>query len=354
MVAVVLAVAGVSGCGATQKPSAVPEVLWPPPPEVPRFKLARVIKGEADYEPPAGWWRRTFLGARKPGELFELKQPFGIACHPAKRVVYVAERKQARIIAFDEDTKKVRFYGDAVGGKLGLVLGIAVDDAGVVYAVDQRSRRVYAYNVDGSLLRVYGQHEELKRPTGVAVDRARGRLYVADLGPQAIIVLDLATGSKVATWGKGGRGQGEFAFPGLLALDRRGNLLVADQMNFRIQVLSPEGAFVRALGGPGDRPGSFFRLKGVAVDSENRVYAVDEAFANVQVFQSDGQLLLFFGQGGDRPGEFRMPVGACVTPDDVIWVAEAMGSRIQGIRFLRNAHVPSRAPASQPASAPHP
>jgi DNA-binding beta-propeller fold protein YncE len=267
-------------------------------------------------------------------------------------VVYVAERRQHKIIAFDEATRKVRFYGDAVGARLGLIIGIAVDDQGVVYAVDQRARRVFAYNEDGSLARVYGQHDEFKRPTGVAVDRARGRLYVADVGYQAVVVLELGTGRRLAAWGKAGTGKLEFAFPGLLALDRDGNLLVADQLNFRIQVLSPEGAFVRAIGGPGDRPGSFFRLKGVAVDSENHYYAVDEAFANLQVFRSDGQILLFLGQGGPRPGEFSMPVGVCVSSDDVVWVAESTGSRIQGIRYLRNAHIPSRAPQSQPATAP--
>jgi DNA-binding beta-propeller fold protein YncE len=107
-------------------------------------------------------------------------------------------------------------------------------------------------------------------------------------------------------------------------------------MNFRVQVLDPEGEFQLAFGQPGNRIGYFSRPKGVAVDSEGHIYVVDAAFNNFQIFNPEGQLLLFVGQLGNTPGRFWLPAGAYIDGEDKLYVADQYNFRIQVFQYLRD------------------
>jgi DNA-binding beta-propeller fold protein YncE len=74
-------------------------------------------------------------------------------------------------------------------------------------------------------------------------------------------------GKFLKQWGKAGSGKSEFNNPHALALDAKGRLFVADRGNNRIQIFTPNGAFVadwRQFG----RPSGFY----IAGD---RLYAID-------------------------------------------------------------------------------
>ena len=79
---------------------------------------------------------------------------------------------------------------------------------------------------------------EFKTPYDVAIDDARGILYVADSQNQRIQMFDL-DGNFIAAFGSAGTGDGEFLDPRGLAVDSNGNLYVSDFAAHRIQVLSP-------------------------------------------------------------------------------------------------------------------
>jgi DNA-binding beta-propeller fold protein YncE len=55
-----------------------------------------------------------------------------------------------------------------------------------------------------------------------------------------------ATGHYLASWGTSGQGDGEFNRPSGVAVDREGNIYVADWGNERVQLLAPDGS-VRAM-----------------------------------------------------------------------------------------------------------
>jgi sugar lactone lactonase YvrE len=111
-------------------------------------------------------------------------------------------------------------------------------------------------------------------------------------------------------------------------------LYVTDTMNFRVQVFSPEGVFIRKYGELGASFGQLSRPKGVAVDSAGQVYVVDAAFANFQIFNRDGQLLLFVGQAGIQPGEFFLPAGMHIDERDRIYVVDQYNRRVQVFQYL--------------------
>lgn len=111
-------------------------------------------------------------------------------------------------------------------------------------------------------------------------------------------------------------------------------LVVADAMNFRVQVFDDAGMPVTIFGKKGDAAGDFARPRGVAVDSDGHLYVVDNQFENVQIFDRDGRLLMAFGHEGDQPGQFALPSGITIDTHDRIWIADSYNRRVQVFQYL--------------------
>jgi sugar lactone lactonase YvrE len=81
---------------------------------------------------------------------------------------------------------------------------------------------------------------QLRRPEGIAVDRD-GNLWVADYGRDRVVKL-APDGRLLLSWGGRGSGPGEFVGPKGIAIDpTSGRLYVADTGNARVQRLAPDG-----------------------------------------------------------------------------------------------------------------
>ena len=76
------------------------------------------------------------------------------------------------------------------------------------------------------------------------------------------------TGRFLRSMGRAGTGPGEFRTPHALAFDSKGNLVVADRQNHRIQLLSKNGTFLREFT-------DFSRVSGLAIDGRDVIYATD-------------------------------------------------------------------------------
>jgi len=122
---------------------------------------------------------------------------------------------------------------------------------------------------------------------------------------------------------------GQFNHPTHLALDASGALLVTDALNFRIQALSQDGAFLWKFGHQGNGSGDFAAPKGIAADAGGHYYVVDALFDLVQIFDQRGQLLLVFGERGEQPGQLMLPRGIFVSEQDKVYVADAYNHRVQ-------------------------
>ena len=79
-------------------------------------------------------------------------------------------------------------------------------------------------------------------------------------------------------------GEGEFHFPAAVALDRKGNVYVADTDNHRVQKFTPEGKFVSEWGEFRDAPGQLNVPLGIAVDASGNVYVSDSHNHRIQKF----------------------------------------------------------------------
>jgi DNA-binding beta-propeller fold protein YncE len=304
------------------------ETAWPPPPAQARIKWLREWRNRYDFEKPSAFL--TFLmGAEK---IEYLRRPEAVVADAAGNV-YAADPEWHIIFVFDQQNHTLRFIGEGV---LVTPVGLAIDNKrGLLYVADSRAAKVIAFNKDtGTIVQTLGDTGEFKNPSGLAYDEDRGRLYISDTQNNIVRVYD-SNGSPLFTIGKKGDDVGEFRLPTYLAVGRDGKLYVVDAFNFRVQIFDPDGRFIKKFGKLGDSSGQFSRPAGIGVDSDGDIYVVDTAFSNVQIFNGDGRLLLWFGHGGRKIGNFSLPVGLYVDKQDKIYVADSFNRRIQVFQYLK-------------------
>jgi DNA-binding beta-propeller fold protein YncE len=287
-------------------------------------------------------WLDKVTGTKTPEERQELHKPYGIATDSRGRI-YAADTDLKTVFVIDPVARLVERREGTTQAPMAMPAGVAVDAEDRLFVSDAQLRSITCFNPTGGVVARFGTNV-LGRPAGLAIDPQRSRLYVADAKESRIAVFNTKTFDLAGYFGtasKPGKSEnGTFASPTNVAVDRQGNLYVADTLNYRIQILSPAGKFLRAFGTQGDRPGEFIRPKGIAVDSEGHVYVADAEFNNFQVLSQEGQPLLAVGILGSAPGEFALIAGLHIDAHDRIYTTEMFIGRIQVFQYI-----------SQPASA---
>lgn len=191
------------------------------------------------------------------------------------------------------------------------VAAIAMPDGDWLIADGGGSGAVLRFSPSGRLIRQYGVRDRPYRPAGMLV--VGDELWVSNVLGHRIEVFETATGDHLRSFGERGAGDGQFGMPLGLAQTPTGDICVVDQLNSRVQILSPDGIYVSKVGGPGDIVGTFGRPKGVAVGDDGVMFVTDAASQRVHCFDSRGQPLMAFGEPGTGLGALSVPGGVCVT-----------------------------------------
>lgn len=174
---------------------------------------------------------------------------------------------------------------------------------------------------------------ELSSPTGIALDK-NGNIYVADTDNHSIQKFDKA-GTFLARWGGEPSSQeGQFYYPRGLAVGPDDVVYVADSGNNRVQKFDLEGNVQKAWGKfgfawRGADMGRFDVPWGLTTDQDGNVYVSDTSNSRIQKFQADGQPLLKWGRDGSFDGAFFFPRGVAVDFVGNIYVADESNNRIQ-------------------------
>lgn len=328
---------GLAGCAATSPQARVKseELVWPLPPETPRYKFVKALFSEDQIVPPPSGmssFRDNLLGKKRQAGR-QLKKPYAVHADKSGRV-FVADSGWGKVLVFDEKNKSFEVWGESGRGSLAKPLGITSDNHGQIYVSDAKRKRVVVFNQKGEFVRAMGRKGELQRPVGVAVDQRTGHAFVVDTGSHNIAVYN-RQGDLVRKIGKRGMQPGEFNFPTNIAIGNDGKLYVTDSMNFRIQILNNKGKALKQFGSNGDGKGQFVRAKGIDVDSQGNIYVVDAAFNNVQVFDPQGTLLMAIGGAGRKPGQFQLPAGMYIDEQDRLYIADQYNWRIQIFQFMK-------------------
>jgi DNA-binding beta-propeller fold protein YncE len=314
-------------------------LVWPVPPELPRFLYAGELIGEANFtrdEDKVGngltraldWLTGLIAGAAAP---VTLQRPQAGTVDEEGRI-YVTDISRKAVFVFDERRGKLLLW-ELAGEKVNFKapIGIALGIRGEVLVSDAELGMVVRLDHDGNPLGQIGKGT-LKRPTGLTRDPQQGLLYVADTRAHDVKVFD-DDGRLVNIIGSGGDQEGELNGPTHLAFSG-GELYVTDSLNSHVQVYSGSGEMLRQFGERGLNVGNLVRPKGVALDSEGHVYVVESYFDHMLVFDKDGVLLMSIGGNGKEHGQFYLPAGIWVDRRNRVYVADMFNGRVEIFQFL--------------------
>ena len=324
-------------------------IVWPNPPAIARIRYLAFYAAQklTDVDPPKtgkqNWMDR--LAGTVPQQdntkvLFQLGQPNGLAVD-SKGKIYVADTRVGAIFVFNTETRDVEMIKNKVDAHFMRIVGLTMDDNDRLFVSDPGLRHVLVFNAQHKAEDVIT--DGLVEPSGMAIDTENRLLYVSDVNQDVVLVYDADSFKlkrKIGTPGKNHEltTPGDFAKPTGLAVDKDGNLYVADTMNDRIEVFDADGAFIRTWGKNGDGPGYFARPKGVAVDSDGHIWVADGMQDRVQVFTNEGQLLISIGGHGLLPGQFQGLMNiASDNRRNRIYTSEIYPGRVQEFRYVTDA-----------------
>ena len=269
-----------------------------------------------------------------------LNQPSDVAVDRTG-AVYIADTGNDRVLKAAADGTITTFAGTggygvsgdggpATAAQLNYPTSVAVADDGTVYIADTLNHRVRKVVSDGTITTFAGTGgvgisgdgglataAELGLPQGVAV-ADDGTVYIADtLNHRVRKVASDGIITTLAGMGNNGNGEGfngdggpataaQLNWPYGLAVDRTGAMYIADEVNYRVRKVAPDGTITTfagtgVAGGSGDGgPATAAQLNrpyDVAVDSAGAVYIADKDDYRVRKVAPDGIITTVAGRG---------------------------------------------------------
>lgn len=197
----------------------------------------------------------------------------------------------------------------------------------------------------------------ISTPTSVAAD-GMGNFYFASAWDNKVFKVD-SDGNLTVVAGNGLQGfsgdggpalSAQLFGPGSLAIDRSGNLFIADQGNSRIREVTPDGA-IRTVAGIGGHLGfsgdgipatsaSLSQVSGIAADSAGNVFIATPDDHRVRKLSPAGVITVvvnssggfgFAGDGGPAAAAFLSPEGLAVDKDNNLFIADYYNGRIRKV-----------------------
>jgi sugar lactone lactonase YvrE len=327
----------------------------------PRLAFVETIAPEAEPEPKYDYENYVFtvLAGGKEGSedgrgaTAQFKWPHGLAVDSTGNV-FVADRGNHLIRKISQNGivttlagspgKYGRVDGTGEGARFWYPVGIAVDASGNVYVADSSGQAVRKVTPAGAVSTLagtpetegrklgFGSVDHFHNPLGIALDRD-GNVFVADSNNFVIrkVTPDGSVTTVAGQPGAKGTTDGEaksarFNFPSGVAFDGKGNLYVVDRLTVRR--IDARG-MVTTLAGAPDQEGSsdgtgsaalFRNPQAIAVDSAGNVYVADDGNKNIRKITPGGVVKTLRGIHDESP--FARPVAIAVDDKGSIYVAD--------------------------------
>jgi len=311
--------------------------VWPVKPEQPRIRYVGTLLGEQNFDhKDEGGWSRFFrwivgLGQDSNNSPLELLRPNSGTVDEEGRVL-VTDVARHSVMVFDVEKGDIFEWSmAAVDNGFKTPVGVVSGPDKSYFITDADLKWVVRLDHDGKPLATFGE-DVLKRPTGIARDPARGRIYVADTQEHNIKVFD-DNGFLEDIIGSRGTAVGQFNAPTHVYF-KNDKLYVTDTFNTRIQILDIKNDVTQGFGQRGRYVGDLVRPKGLAVDSDENIYVVESYHDYLLVYDKSGHYLMPLGGTGKEVGQFYLPSGVWVDKNDKIYVADMFNGRVVVFQYL--------------------
>ena len=353
----------------------------------------------------AGTGSAGFNGDEIDATIATLDTPLDLAVDQAGDI-YIADAYNHRIRKITVSTGKISTIAgtsitgyngdkiDATKANLYLPQGVGVDGVGNVYIADSYNHRLRKVTVStgiittiagtgirgSSLDGVDATSAHLNQPASVCVDLV-GNIYIADSSNHCIKKVSASTLKITTVAGTGYPGfsgdgmvatSAQLYNPLAVAVDRVGNLYIADSYNHRLRKVTAStgnidtvaGASVSGFSSDGiDAIGSaLYYPKGVAVDPIGDIFIADSSNYRIRkVIVSTGKMITIAGTGiqgtsGDgvdaTSANLNFVTGIAVDLFGNFYIADTRNHRIRSMTGARRTAPPSVSPSMTPTTPP--
>ncbi len=227
------------------------------------------------------------------------------------------------------DPKKLISLGT---GKLNEPNGISFGGPdSLIYVADTWNNRIEEFTTNGKFKKAFTADDGFFAPRELVVD-SLGDVYVSDTGHHRVVKFD-PNGKQVRSWGAvnsktggfaSGTKLGEFNEPIGLAVDKSGNVYVADRLNFRIQVIGADGQVTKSWPVKGWSKEQIDMEPHLALDqTHGLLYATDGRGKKVYCYRLDGKLVATLEKDATGNPIFSVPNGVAVDAGGNVYVIDA-------------------------------
>jgi sugar lactone lactonase YvrE len=342
----------------------------------------RKISADGIITTVAGSGTEGFSGDGGPATSAQLNSPTGIAADAAGNL-FIADWGNSRVrkVSPDGIITTVAGAGGCCGSfddgipatraQLGGPVGLALDTSGNLFIADYSHNRIRKVSPDGIITTVAdpgvqefsGDHGPAAGPVSVSVDDA-GNLFIAYSGISRIRKVS-PNGMSTTFAGGGATGPGDggpavdaqLNSPQGVAVDRDGNVYVADTFDFRIRKISQDGMISTVAGsgsnavfsGDGGPATSAWLalgwfdpspIGGVALDNEGNLFIADTGNQRVRKVSASGIITTVAGDG--TPGyvgnngeatsaQLNFPLDVAVDGAGDLLIADSENNRVRKV-----------------------